>query len=151
MENILENQNQDVNALVEQVVEGTATESEVGVALKTLRNSMSVNLIKSLSQSYESISVFNEVLQDAIVKFSDHYNESAEVLEMETLLKYIDVITSKQIALAELIRKTVQGRELFDSSTMSDDERKVLRLFKSFKSAEDKARFLHLVELELGS
>lgn len=151
MENILENQNQDVNTLVEQVVEGTATESEVGVALKSLRNQMSVNLIKSLSQSYESISAFNEVLQDAIVKFSDHYTESAEVLEMETLLKYIDVITSKQIALAELIRKTVQGRELFDSTTMSDDERKVLRLFKSFKSAEDKARFLHLVELELGN
>lgn len=143
--------NDELNVLVEQVVEGTATETETGVALKALRNQLSVQLIKSLSQSYQSITAFNDLLSDAIQKVNQHYLESSEVMEMETLMKYVDDITSKQIQLMELYRKVVQGKELFDAGTLSDDEKKVLKLFKSFKSQEDKARFLRLVELELSN
>ena len=55
---------------------------------------------------------------------------------------FITSLQNKQLQILELYRKIVQGKEMFSTEILSDDERKVLKLLKSFKTPEEKEKFI---------
>ena len=69
----------------------------------------------------------------------------ADTVSIEELRDFIDSTQSKQVQILELYRRVLQGKDLFDSQTFSDDEKMVLKIFKSFKSKEDREKFVNII------
>ena len=63
----------------------------------------------------------------------------------ELLDEYREILGA-QLSIIESQRKIVQGKSLFPEETLSDDEKMVVRLFKSFSTEQEKKKFMNLVK-----
>lgn len=141
----------DVEQLAQSIIDGTATEEQQGTAVKVMQTSMSANLLIGMKSLANNIARFNDLYERLFQRFSETLESQIDILPPETLYKYLSDLQSKQLLILDLYRKTVQGKDLFSSEILSDDEKKVIKLLKSFNTPEEKAKFLELVELTLHS
>lgn len=141
---------EDIEEVVQRVIDGTATEADKGLVLKTMQNSLSANLVGSLNDVFASMQSLNALATDAVAKLSEYYEVNKDLMDMKTLMSFIDNVQNRQIKLMELNRRISQGNnQLFAQDTLTDDEKKVLKLFKSFRTNDEKRRFMRLVDQEL--
>lgn len=141
----------DVEQLAQSIIDGTATEEQQGTAVKVMQTSMSANLLIGMKSLANNIARFNDLYERLFQRFSETLESQIDILPPETLYKYLSDLQSKQLLILDLYRKTVQGKDLFSSEILSEDEKKVIKLLKSFNTPEEKTKFLELVESTLHS
>lgn len=139
-------ENNELNRLAEQLVSGTATESEQGVALKALQTALASSLVTGLRSLGENINNFNTVYNQIYQRCIEQFEIQRDTMDFDKSLNLLIKLQSQQYDIIDLYRKVVQGKELFPSDSLSEDDRKILRLVKSFKSPDDRRKFMSLVE-----
>lgn len=141
---------EDIEEVVQRVIDGTATEADKGLVLKTMKNSLSANLVSSLGDMYTGMQDLNNLVSDAVSLLKEQYEMNRGLMDMKALMEFIDSVQTRQLKLMELNRKISQGsNNLFANDSLSDEEKQVLKLFKSFRTNDEKKRFMRLVAQEL--
>lgn len=138
----------ELQAMVSSIMDGNATVEELGVAVKALQTKMSVALISGVDSVLKSLNESTKVLDTAVSKFNEKIKIDVEtdLLETKELLEIIERMQNQQLKVLDLQRKIVQGKELIPQPSLSDEEKQVITLLKSFSSQEDKVKFLNVVK-----
>lgn len=142
----------DIQILAQSVVDGVATEEQRGMATRAVQNQLSLSLLGILNDATVSANRLNDTCNKALTLYLEKVNAALDqdLVSEESLLKIIDTIQSKQIQIAELYRKIIQSpKGLFSEDCLSEEEKKVMRLFKSFKTVEERKKFLELCSKQL--
>lgn len=126
------------------ITDGIATEKEQGVALKAIRTAMSVSMAEGLKGIMAPSNRLAVLADSAIDLLEARWQAESSDMSVKSLMRFIESIQSKQIQILDLYRKTIQGHDIISGDTLSEDEKMVLKLFKSFKTNEEKAKFLNL-------
>ncbi len=135
---------QEALELSEKVLAGTATESERGLALRNLQTNLAITLTTGLGRSLALVERLNQSIESVVAKFEEKLRDEINIMPATDLLSIVERIQSKQVAVLDLYRKIVQGKDLFPQETLSEEERKVVKLIKSFKSKEEKDKFFQV-------
>lgn len=138
----------ELQAMVSSIMDGNATVEELGVAVKALQTKMSVALISGVDSVLKSLQESTKVLDSVVSKFNEKIKIDVEtdLLETKDLLEIIERMQNQQLKVLDLQRKIVQGKELIPQPSLSDEEKQVITLLKSFSSQEDKVKFLNVVK-----
>lgn len=145
MSNKVENESQLALSLSQKLMDGTATEEEKGTALKLLQTSLSVTMATGVSSLYNQINSLNGTMERLFTRMEAALQDQIELMSAEDCYDFIQKIQSKQIQVLDLYRKIVQGKELFATSALTEEEKMVIKLMKSFKSVDEKNKFFSLV------
>jgi len=132
--------------------DGLASEEEMGLILRNLQIAMGSQLLEGMSATRKGFIALQEILEKAVAKFADKMELllQSDSVSAEDLFEYIIKLQKNQVAFCEMQRRVVQSpSKLFPEDTMSNDEKKLLTLLKSFKTPEEKKRFLTAVETAL--
>lgn len=142
------NNTQSANVLAKKIAEGTANREERGLSLKMINTQLAIEYVTGL----DDVKAFVERLKDLRGKMSDKFVEKverqldADEIEPELLFQYISSISNKELQLVAEYRKLLQGnRQLFDEDTLSEDDRIIMRLLRSFSSTSEKRDFFNIV------
>lgn len=136
------------NILAKKIAEGTANREERGLSLKMINTQLAIEYVTGL----DDVKAFVERLKELRLKMQDKFIEKierqmdAEEIEPEIMFQYLTSISNKEMQLVSEYRKLLQGnRQLFDEDTMSEQDRIVLRLLRSFGSPDQKKDFLKII------
>ena len=136
------------NILAKKIAEGTANREERGLSLKMINTQLAIEYVTGL----DDVKAFVERLKELRGKMQDKFIEKveeqmdAEEIEPEVMFQYLNAISNKELQLVSEYRKLLQGnRQLFDEDTMSEEDRVILRLLRSFSSTDQKRDFFKLV------
>lgn len=130
---------------------GEARTEELGSALRSIQTSLATDLAGGMSSVLEAFRTQNDLYIKALNKYNESLDAALDLdaVPREELAAFIDKTQTKQIQLLDLYRKVVQGSPLFDTETISNDERLVLRLFRSFSCEAEKQEFLKICKERL--
>lgn len=144
----------DVEKVVQSVISGISSEEENGLLLKALQTHMSATVVNQLTNLSNQFQNLSQNVDNLIARYNQKLNEDIEgdVLSRNELYSIIKSFQDRQFQLIETYRRIVQSPNmLFANSTVSEEEKMVIKLFSSFKSADEKRKFLELVKKELGN
>lgn len=142
----------DIELLARNVADGVATEEQRGMATRAVQNQLSISLLGLLQSSTQSVNRLNELSERAIGIYIEKVSANLDQdLYLEgDLLKIINSLQDRQIQIAELYRKIIQSpKGLFSEDFLSEEEKKVMKLFKSFRTVEERKKFLELCSQQL--
>lgn len=136
-------------SVAKSISEGVATEEERGMALRSVQTNMAFSLITSMKSCETKLVILDNMLERLVNSFNDKLTVDVDAgsLSTETLFRYIQDIQAKQFQYLDLYRKIIQSpKGLFSEDVLSEEEKKVSQLFKSFKTQEERRKFLELCE-----
>lgn len=136
----------DDKELLDLIRNGVASEKDQGAALKAIQTSMTLTMSLGVKNVMNSMSRMSALLDKAIDRYNNKFGTllDSDAASVDEMMDYINTVQTKQIQLMDLYRKIVQGRDMFAESGLSDNERMVLSLFKSFKTEEQKIKFINM-------
>ena len=135
--------NSDTKVLADKIAQGIATREERGITLKTLDTQLAVDLVTGL----EDVRLYVDKLKTLKSKMRDKFiakvEEDMELdnIDAETLFKYLNTLTNSELALIDTYRKLIQGGQLFNEDSMSENERTILRILRSLSTNEQRKNF----------
>lgn len=136
------------NILAKKIAEGTANREERGLSLKMINTQLAIEYVTGLDDVKAFVERLKELrgkMQDKFVEKVEKQMESDEI-EPEIMFQYLTSISNKELQLVAEYRKLLQGnRQLFDEDTMSEEDRVILRLLRSFSSTDQKRDFFKIV------
>lgn len=142
------NNTQSANILAQKIAEGTASREERGLSLKMINTQLAIEYVTGL----DNVKSFVERLKELRGKMSEKFIEKverqmkADEIDPELMFQYINTISNKELQLVAEYRKLLQGnRQLFDEDTLSEQDRIIMRLLRSFSSIDEKRDFLKIV------
>ena len=134
--------------LAKKIAEGTANREERGLSLKMINTQLAIEYVTGLDDVKAFVERLKELrgkMQDKFVEKVEKQMESDEI-EPEIMFQYLTSISNKELQLVAEYRKLLQGnRQLFDEDTMSEEDRVILRLLRSFSSTDQKRDFFKIV------
>lgn len=139
--------------IVSQVVSGTANDKKLNDVSRALQFGLSSTLVSGIQKLYTNLDSISNIAS----KFVKYFNEQIEAnlnnktVSYQEAFGYIKDTYDLHIKVIDLYRKIAQGKELFPSNSLSDEEKMVVTLLGSFKSKSEKVKFLKLVKETLGS
>lgn len=139
----------ELESVVHQIQEGIASEESRGMILRTVTTALSVQLVSSMDRLQKQMNRLSDMNDRIITRFEETVTPLLEndVVPHDKLFEYISVIQKNQAAFVDLYRKIIQSpNTLFPDNTMSEEERKVMQLFKSFNTPAQRKKFLELCE-----
>ena len=145
-----EQKTSDINAdiLADKLKQGLATKEERGIALKTINTQLAIDLVSSLDDIKGYVSKLKGVrdkVRDKMVEKLDLAIECDE-LSLDDLFKYSNSIIANEMRITEMYRQVIQGnRMLFDEDSLSEEDRTLLRVLRSFATEDDKKEFFDIV------
>ena len=140
--------NNDKSAiLAKKIAEGTASREERGITLKTLNTQLAIDLVGGLEDVKVYVESLKELKSKMREKFIKRVEEALELDEMDTdtMFKYMNGLFNNEIALTESYRKLLQGGQLFSEDSLSEEDRIILRILRSFSTTDEKKDFFQLV------
>lgn len=140
--------NNTENVLAKKIAEGTASREERGIALKTINTQLAIDMVTGLDDVKEYLGTMKKLRAKMSEKFIKKIEEQLECdeLDPELMYQYMNSISTKELQLVEAYRKLIQGgRALFDEDTLSEEDRTVIRLLRSFSTNDEKSKFFNLV------
>lgn len=141
--------NIDTEALSKQIVEGLASKEDLGVVLRTIQISLGAKVVQGMDTVSQGMERLNRMIEKAINKYSQQVEDmiDADTIPFDQLGEIVTTLQKNQVAFLELQRKIVQSpNKLFPDDVVSPEERQLLELVKSFKTAEDKKKFFAAVQ-----
>ena len=130
---------------------GVSVESDTGSALRSIKLALSSSMVSGIDNLYTQINSLQQSSDRLIRRINQLLEETVDVISLEDASKLMDTIQTKQIQILDLYRKVIQTKELFPSDTLSEEEKQVLRLLKSFTTDEQKQKFFKIVQETLTS
>lgn len=146
---IIKSANKDVTTLVQQIMDGTIEESKRGTILKSLQVAMSTSILQNLSEVNDSVSKLKGLCDKLDKKLIESLDVEIDSMTPEFLLRLSSLMMGKRLSVLDMQRKIFQGKDLFPDNVLSDDERMVVKLFKSFGSEAEKKAFMKVVKQTL--
>lgn len=137
---------EEIQNLVDVVTDGVATQEELGLMMKKLQISISTKIISEMQRQAPFIDGAYSLLTRLYDRLETIVTTDLEIMDINTVLDCIDKITKVVNNYIELQRRIVQGKDLFSQDLFSDKEKSMMKLLNSFKSQEEKRKFLELVE-----
>lgn len=141
--------NIDTTALSKQIQEGLASQEDIGVVLRTIQISLGAKVVSGMDTVAHGMERLNVMIAKAIEKYSQQIEDLCDndAIPFDQLGEIVTTLQKNQIAFLEFQRKIVQSpNKLFPDDVVSPEERQLLELVKSFKTAEDKRRFFDAVK-----
>lgn len=142
--------NNNIETLAKRVSEGIATEQEMGVVLKQLQISLATSMLQELQHYNKSLDALKEIRMRLIDRLETIIITDIDLMDVDTVTNLLKETSDMQMDNLDFQRKLIQGKSIFDFSTLSDEEKQVVQLMNSFTSLEEKQKFLQLVQEKLG-
>ena len=142
--------NNNIETLAKRVSEGIATEQEIGVVLKQLQISLATSMLQELQEYNKSLDALKEIRMRLIDRLETIIITDIDLMDVDTVTNLLKETSNMQMDNLDFQRKLIQGKSIFDFSTLSDEEKQVVQLMNSFTSLEEKQKFLQLVQEKLG-
>lgn len=139
---------EDADHLVALILSGQASEQEKGMLLRNIQVAMSANLVGQLNQMHSVVAQAMELYKDLD---SAYLTKVRELLESDALVKdeiraERDSLEKRMMAVLNMERQIIQGKNLFPQDSLSEDEQKVLRLLASVKTPDEKQKFFKAID-----
>lgn len=139
---------EDADNLVALILSGQASEQEKGMLLRNIQVAMSANLVGQLNQMHSVVAQAMELYKDLD---SAYLTKVRELLESDALVKdeiraERDSLEKRMMAVLNMERQIIQGKNLFPQDSLSEDEQKVLRLLASVKTPDEKQKFFKAID-----
>ena len=139
--------NENTLALARKITEGMASREEKGITLKTLNTQLAVELVNNLDDIREYVellkSVKSKLTSNCVARLKEHVE--MDDLELDDMFKYLTAISNDEFRMIEAYRKLLQGGQLFGEDAMSEEDRIILRVLRSFSTADEKRDFFDVV------
>ena len=139
---------EDADHLAALILSGQASEQEKGMLLRNIQVAMSANLVGQLNQMHSIVAQAMELYKDLD---SAYLTKVRELLESDALVKdeiraERDSLEKRMMAVLNMERQIIQGKNLFPQDSLSEDEQKVLRLLASVKTPDEKQKFFKAID-----
>ncbi len=111
-------------ALAQNLIKGTITQEEKGVATKMLQTLLASTLVNGISNIQGLSGILSGVTGQIALEFQERLIEEMEAgMSAETAWDFLEKMLNKQIQILDLQRKVVQGKELFPEANMNDEDK----------------------------
>jgi len=133
--------------LVSTIMDGTITEDSLGTALKAMQINMAAALVVNQNKAVAMVEGMHSHYQKLQKRFDELIiNEISTMTDAESVFEWIEKIHNMQLRTLEVQRKIVQGKELFNTTVLTPEEKLVSQLFSSLTTKAKKEEFLSLVK-----
>lgn len=129
---------------------GQKSENEMGLVLRSVQIGLATSFCSTLSAQHAQMQESLGVLAKMNEKINADLAETLPSMDVTDVLELRETMEKSIYRQMEMERKIIQGRGLFPDDSLSDEDRKVLRLMATLQSPEDKARFMRMIEREFG-
>lgn len=149
---MLETNPQEIQQVSEQLLKGIATQEQIGLASNLVLTNLTFSLLKDIDASSSSLKKLNSLLERCVDAYTTKLEMmlEADTITLDDLHKVVEGLQKQQLSALELKRKIVQSpQKLFPESSLTEEERRLLDLSKSFVTQEDKKKFMAAVEQAL--
>lgn len=139
---------ESARTLAEMILNGSASEEERGVFLRTVQTAMGAGLMAQVQRLHSIMTCGMDVYQMLDSRYLEKLQEDLDqdVLTAEDIAHERNGIERRLFNLMHLERQIMQGKSLFPEDTLSNDDRKVLRVLSTIKTEEDRSRFFDMLD-----
>lgn len=137
-----------VDVLSRKLQQGLATKEERGVVLKTINTQLAVDLVSSMDGVRDSIERLKKLKNKVTNKFIEKAELALECDDMsiDDLQTMLNNIMDNEMKVVDLYRKVLQGnRMLFEEDSLSEEDKIILRVLRSFATNDEKKDFIGFV------
>jgi len=138
--------NNQVTNMVVKVLEGQSTTEQVGIFNRLLNTALAQDLVQGQQALIRTLSGFEEVSQKLQNAIDQKLQVEVETMELKELFEYYEKIQSYALRVLDLQRKIVQGKDLFPSDILSEEEKAFLSILKSFRTDAEKTDFVNKIK-----
>lgn len=137
-----------VEALARLIMSGRASEQEKGLVLRTIQVGMATNMVAGLNELHSNIAQAMNLYQALDSEYNRQLREQLEqgALTKEEIRIERDALEKRVHAILNLERQIVQGKNIFPEDSLSEDDRKILRLMASVKTPEERKKFFKAID-----
>lgn len=137
-----------VEALARLITSGRASEQEKGLVLRTIQVGMATNMVAGLNELHSNVAQAMNLYQALDSEYNRQLREQLEqgALTKEEIRIERDTLEKRVHAILNLERQIVQGKNIFPEDSLSEDDRKILRLMASVKTPEERKKFFKAID-----
>lgn len=148
----LESSLEPVSSLSRLVQLGLESENKMGMVLRAVKLGVSSSLCSVVSEMHSMTTASLSLMHTLRDRYAALLAEELPTMNREECYQEYSRLSDDLMELAKLEQRIAQGsQDLYPEDTFSAEDRKVLRLFSSLGSPEDKARVLKVLEEQFGS
>ena len=133
--------------LAHHLIHGVSAMEELNTAGRQIQASMVANLVNGVQEQQKLLNQITETKQKVFQRYIMQLDIEADSMTAKELGDAFDKLQKSETDVLEFQRKFLQGKELSAMiQPMSEEARNVMMLLNSFKTEEDKRKFLMLLE-----
>lgn len=137
---------------LEQLVRlGMESEQAQGVALRAVQLGVSTMACSALQKMHSMAEESMSLMRALDERYNTLLAEELPTLTRVECSDEYDILMKRVLEVVKLEAKIAQGKSLFPEDTFSPEDRRLLALFSSLKTREEKDRFVAIIEREFGS
>lgn len=130
------------------VLSGQSLEQERGMFLRAVQVGMSSNLVSQLNTLHsvmaKAIEIYSTLDEQYLNILQEEIKEN--VLTKEEIRIERNALENRIMAILTLERQVLQGKSLFPEDTLSEDDKKVLRILGTIKTKEEREKFFKAID-----
>lgn len=130
------------------VLSGQSSEQERGMFLRAVQVGMSSNLVSQLNALHSVMAKATEIYSTLDEQYLNILQEEIKenVLTKEEIRIERNALENRIMAILTLERQVLQGKSLFPEDTLSEDDKKVLRILGTIKTKEEREKFFKAID-----
>lgn len=130
------------------VLSGQSSEQERGMFLRAVQVGMSSNLVSQLNALHSVMAKATEIYSTLDEQYLNILQEEIRegVLTKEEIRIERNALENRIMAILTLERQVLQGKSLFPEDTLSEDDKKVLRILGTIKTKEEREKFFKAID-----
>lgn len=130
------------------VLSGQSSEQERGMFLRAVQVGMSSNLVSQLNALHSVMAKATEIYSTLDEQYLNILQEEIKenVLTKEEIRIERNALENRIISTLTLERQVLQGKSLFPEDTLSEDDKKVLRILGTIKTKEEREKFFKAID-----
>lgn len=130
------------------VLSGQSSEQERGMFLRAIQVGMSSNLVSQLNALHSVMAKATEIYSTLDEQYLNILQEEIKenVLTKEEIRIERNALENRIMSILTLERQVLQGKSLFPEDTLSEDDKKVLRILGTIKTKEEREKFFKAID-----
>lgn len=149
-ENLVLTEN-DLKGIQNAILHGVANQEQVAQLSRIVSVAIVSDLVEGTKTIKSTISPLVDLQRTIFSKLQERIEVDIDTMELKDILELLKFLHNSQMSVLELERKIAQGKNLFESvPTITEEERNVLRMLKSFQTEEERMIFYETLKSALG-
>nr|DAH52355.1 MAG TPA: hypothetical protein [Caudoviricetes sp.] len=149
-ENLVLTEN-DLKGIQNAILHGVANQEQVAQLSRIVSVAIVSDLVEGTKTLKSTISPLIDLQRTIFSKLQERIEVDIDTMELKDILELSKFLHNSQMSVLELERKIAQGKNLFESvPTITEEERNVLRMLKSFQTEEERMIFYETLKSALG-